>query len=269
MNSRRRKSTRVDSDQQPCRSFRTLIPNTRAQCSLTSWLRPTNEPEQQVSSKRWRTMATTLGSTRPRLLSARQARSLIALIFVMTVLWCFLAHAIVNHPKWGLPICSYGHRLAPIVRIGIGVLILYQASSFELLLRLKPCNFGSEHACVPSSGATRLIRYYSCVRPIVPSLKSGHIQLCFLGWLSVTILAVIRFALHQVDDQVSNKWFLVPNLTPACVIYRTTRSTPRSCRPQLTEGIALNCGDPSSCVTLFHSSCAIFASASVAITEAS
>lgn len=68
-------------------------------------------------------------------ISSASEIAVIALIFVMTVLWCFLAHAMVNHPKWGLPIRSYGHRLAPIVRIGIGVLILYQASSFELLLR--------------------------------------------------------------------------------------------------------------------------------------
>ena len=60
--------------------------------------------------------------------------AVIALIFVvMTALWCFLAHAIVNHPKLGLPIRRYGHRLAPVVQIGLGVLILYQAGSFGLL----------------------------------------------------------------------------------------------------------------------------------------
>lgn len=35
----------------------------------------------------------------------------------------------------GLPIRRYGHRLAPVVLIGLGVLILYQAGSFGLLLR--------------------------------------------------------------------------------------------------------------------------------------
>jgi cadmium resistance protein CadD (predicted permease) len=62
--------------------------------------------------------------------------AVIALIFVvMTALWCFLAHAMVNHPKLGLPIRRYGHRLAPVVLIGLGVLILYQAGSFGLLRR--------------------------------------------------------------------------------------------------------------------------------------
>ena len=60
--------------------------------------------------------------------------AVIALIFVvMSALWCFLAHAMVNHPKLGLPIRRYGHRLAPVLLIGLGVLILYQAGSFELV----------------------------------------------------------------------------------------------------------------------------------------
>jgi cadmium resistance protein CadD (predicted permease) len=62
--------------------------------------------------------------------------AVIALVFiVMTALWCFAADSIVNHPKLGTPIRSYGHRIAPIVLIGLGILILYQAGSFGLLLR--------------------------------------------------------------------------------------------------------------------------------------
>jgi len=60
----------------------------------------------------------------------------IALVFVaMTALWCFVAHSMVNHPRLGTPIRNYGHRVAPIVLIGLGILILYQAGSFGLLLR--------------------------------------------------------------------------------------------------------------------------------------
>jgi cadmium resistance protein CadD (predicted permease) len=62
--------------------------------------------------------------------------AVIALIFaVMTALWCFLAHSMVNHPKLGAPIRHYGHHVTPIVLIGLGILILYQAGSFRLLLR--------------------------------------------------------------------------------------------------------------------------------------
>lgn len=56
--------------------------------------------------------------------------AVIALVFVvMTALWCFLAHWMVNHRKFGAPIRRYGHRVAPIVLIGLGILIIYQASS--------------------------------------------------------------------------------------------------------------------------------------------
>ena len=57
--------------------------------------------------------------------------AVIALVFVvMTALWCYFAHWMVNHPKFGAPIRLYGHRVAPIVLIGLGILIIYQADSF-------------------------------------------------------------------------------------------------------------------------------------------
>jgi cadmium resistance protein CadD (predicted permease) len=67
---------------------------------------------------------------------SRYEIAVIALVFVvMTALWCFAAHSMVNHPKLGKPIRRYGHRVAPIVLIGLGILILYQAGSFGLLPR--------------------------------------------------------------------------------------------------------------------------------------
>ena len=58
----------------------------------------------------------------------------IALMFVlMTALWCFAAHSIVNHPKLGAPIRRYGHYIAPFVFIGLGALVLHEAGSFGLL----------------------------------------------------------------------------------------------------------------------------------------
>jgi cadmium resistance protein CadD (predicted permease) len=60
--------------------------------------------------------------------------AVIALVFVvMTAIWCFAAHSMVNHPKLGAPIRRYGHRAAPIVLVGLGILILHQAGSFGLL----------------------------------------------------------------------------------------------------------------------------------------
>jgi hypothetical protein len=49
--------------------------------------------------------------------------------------WCFAARSMVNHPKLGKPIRRYGHRFAPIVLIGLGILIIYRAGSLGLLLR--------------------------------------------------------------------------------------------------------------------------------------
>lgn len=60
----------------------------------------------------------------------------IALVFaVMTALWCFVAHVIVDYPTLGAPIRHYGHRIAPVVLICLGLLTLYQAGSFGLLLK--------------------------------------------------------------------------------------------------------------------------------------
>jgi cadmium resistance protein CadD (predicted permease) len=53
---------------------------------------------------------------------------------VMTGLWCFFAHWMVHHPIFGKPIRRYGRRVAPLVLIAIGVSIMYDAGSFDLLL---------------------------------------------------------------------------------------------------------------------------------------
>ncbi|WP_263351039.1 cadmium resistance transporter [Acidicapsa acidisoli] len=64
------------------------------------------------------------------------AITMIALVFaVMTALWCFIAHSIVSHPKLGAPIRRYGHRVAPMVLISLGFLILFQSGSVGLLLQ--------------------------------------------------------------------------------------------------------------------------------------
>jgi cadmium resistance protein CadD (predicted permease) len=62
--------------------------------------------------------------------------AIIALVFVvMTAFWCFAAQSMVSHPGLGAPIRRYGRRVAPVVFIGLGILILYQAGSFGLLFR--------------------------------------------------------------------------------------------------------------------------------------
>ena len=59
--------------------------------------------------------------------------AIIALVFaIMTALWCFVANALVNHPRLGLPIRRYANWITPIVFIGLGMMILYQSGSFGL-----------------------------------------------------------------------------------------------------------------------------------------
>jgi cadmium resistance protein CadD (predicted permease) len=61
--------------------------------------------------------------------------AIIAVVFVaMTALLCLLAHGMVNHPGLGAPLRRYGHILAPLVLIALGVLIIYSAGSIPSLL---------------------------------------------------------------------------------------------------------------------------------------
>ena len=52
---------------------------------------------------------------------------------VLTALWCLLGHWLVHHPALGAPIRRYGHRTAPFILIGLGILILYEAGTLNLI----------------------------------------------------------------------------------------------------------------------------------------
>jgi cadmium resistance protein CadD (predicted permease) len=60
--------------------------------------------------------------------------AIIAMVFVaMTATWCLLAHWMVNHPRLGAPLRRYGHIFAPIVLIGLGLLILHDEGTLSWL----------------------------------------------------------------------------------------------------------------------------------------
>jgi cadmium resistance protein CadD (predicted permease) len=62
------------------------------------------------------------------------AMVVIALIFVaMTAMWCYFAHWMVSHPKLGAPIRNYAHMVAPVVLIGLGILIVHDAGTIAWL----------------------------------------------------------------------------------------------------------------------------------------
>ncbi len=56
--------------------------------------------------------------------------AIIALGFVvMTGLLCMLAHRMVSHPRLGTPLRPYGHVFAPLVLIGLSILIIHNGGS--------------------------------------------------------------------------------------------------------------------------------------------
>ena len=62
--------------------------------------------------------------------------AIVGIVFaVLTALWCVLAQWLVNHRTIGVPIRRYGHRIAPFVLIALGIMILYEAGTLQLLSR--------------------------------------------------------------------------------------------------------------------------------------
>ncbi len=70
--------------------------------------------------------------------------AVIALVFVaMTALWCLLAHRMASHPRFGAPLRRYAHIVAPLVLIGLGIWIIYDAGSIPALFRHGAGGIGS------------------------------------------------------------------------------------------------------------------------------
>lgn len=51
----------------------------------------------------------------------------------MTALWLLVAHALVRHPAVGPPIRRIGRYALPVVLIGLGILIIAEAGTLNLL----------------------------------------------------------------------------------------------------------------------------------------
>jgi cadmium resistance protein CadD (predicted permease) len=61
--------------------------------------------------------------------------AVMAVVFVaMTALWCALAHWMVHHRRLGVYIRRYGHIIAPLVLIGLGISIIHGAGTIAWLL---------------------------------------------------------------------------------------------------------------------------------------
>jgi cadmium resistance protein CadD (predicted permease) len=58
----------------------------------------------------------------------------IAVFALMTLLWCFVALFLVDHPTVGAPIRRYGQIVLPLALIALGIRILYSSGAAKLLI---------------------------------------------------------------------------------------------------------------------------------------
>ena len=62
------------------------------------------------------------------------ATTITVIVFmILTGLWIVIAHRLVSHPTLGAPIRRYGHIAVPFVLVGLGIYIINDAGSLQLL----------------------------------------------------------------------------------------------------------------------------------------
>jgi cadmium resistance transport/sequestration family protein len=59
---------------------------------------------------------------------------MVTVFLVMTLLWCLAAKYFVKHPYVAKTVERYGHVITPFVLVLLGLYILYESQSFELLV---------------------------------------------------------------------------------------------------------------------------------------
>jgi cadmium resistance protein CadD (predicted permease) len=62
-----------------------------------------------------------------------QKAIMIFIFFVMVAVWCFIAKYLSKHPTIARTIDRYGHIITPIVLIALGIYILIESKTFQLL----------------------------------------------------------------------------------------------------------------------------------------
>lgn len=58
---------------------------------------------------------------------------MIGIFLVMTFIWCLIAKYLTRHPYVFRQIDKYGHMVTPFVLVFLGIYILYESNSFQLL----------------------------------------------------------------------------------------------------------------------------------------
>lgn len=60
---------------------------------------------------------------------------ILTVFFILVGVWCFIASRLVRHPTIAPLLSRYGHRIMPWVLIGLGLFILVENKSYQLLQR--------------------------------------------------------------------------------------------------------------------------------------
>lgn len=112
---------------------------------LTDLVRPGTPPEEPRGTARSATLAVAavtianggdnIGVYAPVFATrgAAEIAGMIAVFAAMTALWLALGYGLLAHQQLGAPLRRYGQRLVPLVLIGLGLHILYDAGSLRLL----------------------------------------------------------------------------------------------------------------------------------------
>jgi cadmium resistance protein CadD (predicted permease) len=65
-----------------------------------------------------------------------ETAAIVAVFALMTAMWCSFSHWLVHHRTIGVLLRRYGHRVLPVVLIGLGGLVMLKAGAFELLSKM-------------------------------------------------------------------------------------------------------------------------------------
>ncbi len=57
----------------------------------------------------------------------------LSVFFLMIGVWCYTAYLLTRHPQIVRILTRYGHAIVPFVLIGLGIYILMESGTFQLL----------------------------------------------------------------------------------------------------------------------------------------
>jgi cadmium resistance transport/sequestration family protein len=58
---------------------------------------------------------------------------IVVVFYIMVGIWCALAYFLITHPQIAKIVTNYGHKISPFIYIILGVYILWESKSYQLL----------------------------------------------------------------------------------------------------------------------------------------